>query len=91
MTRDEIMLAEETDGVPQEVRETLRRHGFAPVLDAGNLWFYDRGSLRLTFGEDGSDLPQSMQDECCLFDMAAGSDETLDEGQLVDVLTRHAA
>jgi hypothetical protein len=44
------------------VHAALTAVGFVPTGDAGNLWYYDRGDVRLLFGEDGSDYPASLSD-----------------------------
>jgi hypothetical protein len=53
-------LREALDHVPADVYAALTPAGFIPTADAGNLWFYDRGEIRLLFAEDGSDYPSSL-------------------------------
>jgi hypothetical protein len=55
-------LREALEHVPADVHAALTAAGFVPTGDAGNLWFYDRGSDRLLFGEDGSDYPRSLRE-----------------------------
>jgi hypothetical protein len=77
--------------IPDDVQAALAAASFAPVLDAGNLWFYDRGSLRLAFGEDGSDYPDSLDYPCVLVDMTkelGDPDYERDGGPLCKVLER---
>jgi hypothetical protein len=59
---DTEALREAVEHVPGIVRAALEDKGFVPTADAGNLWFYDRGAVRLLFGEDGSDYPASLND-----------------------------
>ena len=55
-------LREAMEHVPSDVHAALTAAGFVPTADAGNLWFYDRGEIRLLFGEDGSDYPRSLSE-----------------------------
>lgn len=59
---DEQALSEAREHVPDAVHAALTASGFVPTGDAGNLWFYDRGPVRLLFGEDGTDYPQSLDE-----------------------------
>lgn len=62
MTDRSAQMMAEYEEIPADVRQALEDAGFEPMLDAGNLWFLDRGNSRLVFGEDGSDLPQSLNE-----------------------------
>ena len=92
MDREEIMLAEAAENIPADVRSELERYGFVPTLDAGNLWFYDKGNIRLCFGMDGFDYPQSLDAECYAVEFIPAehqfADEPFVEGTLRDVLDR---
>ncbi len=60
-------IAVDVAALPEDVRGAILACGFRPTADAGGMWYFDRPleggtSLRLLFGEDGSDLPDSMDD-----------------------------
>lgn len=85
--REAEMVRYYAENVPEALRIELGRKGFNPVLDAGNLWFLDRGNIRLTFGEDGSDLPQALDDGCEAYDMTRDVEEgPVAQGTLREVL-----
>jgi hypothetical protein len=69
---DEQALAEALAYVPAPVHELLTLAGFVPTGDAGNLWFYNRGRLRLTAGEGDIELPRGFLQEVTVYDMEDG-------------------